>query len=162
MTTDVAAHSSGRIMSCYRLWSTIKNSAPRTMIAALQFPHLRTHAEYLSFKPCGKRKHNTCVLQALWMLIDFSATWGRGTFRRKKKKIGWIRIKPRHTTHQIKAFSRSKYTWISFQASVGNVNIHERHRWYLVRNRHSPVINPTVLSEILRPQFWSLKTIWPI
>lgn len=70
--------------------------------------------------------------------------------------------KPRHTTHQIKAFSRSKYTWISFQASVGNVNIHERHRWYLVRNRHSPVINPTVLSEILRPQFWSLKTIWPI
>lgn len=25
------------------------------MIAALQFPHLRTHAEYLSFKPRGKR-----------------------------------------------------------------------------------------------------------
>lgn len=128
ITTDVAAHSSDRITSCYRLWSTIKKSAPRMKFAALQFLHLRTHAEYLSFKPRGKR-NTVHELQTLWMLIDFSATQGRGISSRKKNMIGWIRMKQRYSTPKPFFTLCTKTLEFHSKASVDNVNTPERQCW---------------------------------
>lgn len=129
ITTDVAAHSSDRITSCYRLWSTIKKSAPRMKFAALQFLHLRTHAEYLSFKPRGKR-NTVHELQTLWMLIDFSATQGRGISSRKKK---WLdESEWNHDTAHQSLFSLYVLRHLNFipkRTSVDNVNTPERQCW---------------------------------